>query len=88
MLNKILNLFYFPRLFAVKLINIYQKTFSFDHGPLRVFFPHGFCRFHPTCSEYGKQAIMKYGIIKGGFMTSWRILRCNPWNKGGIDQVK
>ncbi|MEI7452252.1 MAG: membrane protein insertion efficiency factor YidD [Candidatus Falkowbacteria bacterium] len=88
MLNKILNLFYFPRLFIVKLINIYQKTLSMDHGPLKVFFPHGFCRFQPTCSEYGKQAILKHGIIIGGFMASWRVLRCNPWNKGGSDPVK
>jgi len=88
MLNKILNLFYFPRLLVVKLINIYQKTLSMDHGPLKVLYPHGFCRFQPSCSEYGKQAIMKYGIIKGGFMTSWRILRCNPWNKGGSDPLK
>ncbi len=88
MLNKILNLFFFPRLIVVKLIGFYQKTLSMDHGPLKVFFPHGFCRFQPTCSEYGKQAIMKYGIIRGGFMASWRILRCNPWSKGGIDPVK
>ena len=78
----------FSRFISLKSIKIYQKTVSFDHGLFKPFFPYGFCRFHPTCSEYGKQAIMKYGIIKGGFMTSWRILRCNPWNKGGIDQVK
>lgn len=73
---------------AVFFIKIYQKTISFDHGVLKIFYPNGFCRFHPTCSEYGVQAITKYGIIKGGLMTSWRVLRCNPWNKGGNDPVK
>jgi len=72
----------------VGIISIYQKTLSFDHGPLKIFYPHGFCRFTPTCSQYGKEAICKHGIIKGGIMTTWRILRCNPWNKGGHDPVK
>jgi len=85
MLNR---LRYWPRRLIVLLIHIYQKTLSFDHGPLKSFYPHGFCRFTPTCSEYGAEAISKYGIIKGGLMTSWRILRCNPWNKGGSDPVK
>ena len=81
-LNKILkNL-------VVGLIKVYQKTISFDHGAFKIFYPYGFCRFRPTCSEYGVEAINKYGVIKGGLMTSWRILRCNPWNKGGNDPVK
>jgi putative membrane protein insertion efficiency factor len=45
------------------------------------------CRFVPSCSDYGYQAIEKYGIIRGGAMTVWRILRCNPFNKGGYDPV-
>lgn len=45
------------------------------------------CRFVPSCSDYGYQAIEKYGIIRGGAMAVWRILRCNPFNKGGIDPV-
>jgi len=79
---------YLPRRLVVLVIRLYQKTFSFDHGPLRAFYPHGFCRFSPTCSEYGAQAIEKHGVIKGGALTCWRILRCNPWNKGGYDPVK
>ena len=43
------------------------------------------CRFYPTCSQYSFQAIEKYGIIKGGWKGLKRILRCNPFNKGGID---
>jgi hypothetical protein len=76
-----------PRRLAVLLIKIYQKTLSFDHGPLRYFYRHGFCRFSPSCSQYGIEAIEKYGLVKGGAMTSWRILRCNPWNKGGYDPL-
>lgn len=84
-----LKFFYkLPQTLAVLLIRIYQKTISFDHGLLKIFYPHGFCRFSPTCSEYSAQAITKYGIIKGGVMSLWRILRCNPWNKGGYDPIK
>lgn len=77
-----------PRRVVIALIRIYQKTLSFDHGMMKIYYPHGFCRFTPTCSEYGAQAIEKYGVIKGGILTGWRILRCNPWNKGGHDPVK
>jgi uncharacterized protein len=69
----------------IKVIKVYQKTLSFDHGPFHVLYPQGFCRFNPSCSQYGIDAIEKYGIIKGGLKTAWRILRCNPWNKGGND---
>jgi len=79
---------YWPRKMVVGLIKIYQKTLSFDHGPLKSLYPHGFCRFSPSCSQYGIDAFTKYGLIRGGLMTSWRIIRCNPWNKGGYDPVK
>ena len=46
------------------------------------------CRFTPTCSSYGLTAIKEYGPVKGSFLTIWRILRCNPWSKGGFDPVK
>ncbi|MEA3272667.1 MAG: membrane protein insertion efficiency factor YidD [Patescibacteria group bacterium] len=75
------------RITALKLIRIYQKTLSFDHGLPSYLFPHGFCRFHPTCSEYAYQAIEKYGLIKGGFKALHRVLRCNPFSKGGNDPV-
>lgn len=45
------------------------------------------CRFHPTCSEYAYEAIAKYGILKGGRLATWRILRCNPWGGSGWDPV-
>jgi hypothetical protein len=70
---------------VIALIRFYQSTFSFDHGFLKIFAPYGRCRFHPTCSEYAIAAIEKYGLIIGIFKAYWRILRCNPWSKGGID---
>ena len=82
------NIRVYSRLLLISLIRLYQKTLSFDHGWLRVFYPHGYCRFYPSCSEYTIQAISKYGAIKGGLMASGRIARCNPFNKGGFDPLK
>ncbi|MDY0084200.1 MAG: membrane protein insertion efficiency factor YidD [Ignavibacteriaceae bacterium] len=45
------------------------------------------CIYHPTCSVYSSEAIMKYGVIKGGFLSFTRILRCNPFAKGGFDPL-
>lgn len=45
------------------------------------------CRFIPTCSEYAYEAIEKYGALKGGRLAVWRLLRCNPFCKGGYDPV-
>ncbi len=78
---------YYPRYVALAAIRLYQRTLSLDHGPLKRLFPYGYCRFHPTCSEYGYQAIEKYGVIKGGIMALWRIIRCNPWSRGGHDPL-
>ncbi|HUX93834.1 MAG TPA: membrane protein insertion efficiency factor YidD [Ignavibacteriaceae bacterium] len=64
----------------VFLIRIYQKIIS----PL---FPPS-CRFYPSCSEYAVQALTKYGVFKGGAKAVWRILRCNPFNKGGYDPLE
>lgn len=68
------------------LINFYQKTISPDHG----WFSGGrarVCRFEPTCSEYTKEAVGQHGVLLGLLMGAKRILRCNPWNKGGFDPV-
>jgi hypothetical protein len=77
-----------PRKAVCGLIKLYQHTLSLDHGPLRKLVRVGACRYYPTCSQYGYEAIMKYGIFRGVPMTVWRILRCNPWSKGGLDPVK
>ena len=64
----------------IKLIKFYRKNIS-SKTPAR-------CRYIPTCSQYAIDAIEKYGVIKGGIMSLWRILRCNPFCKGGFDPVK
>lgn len=68
--------------FLIFLIESYQKHISFflENKGIK-------CKFYPTCSEYMKQAVLKYGIIKGGFLGIKRILKCNPFSKGGYDPV-
>ena len=61
------------------LILIYKKLIS----PL---FPKS-CKYYPTCSSYAMQAYKKYGFVKGTVLSAWRILRCNPWSRGGVDKV-
>ena len=80
--------FLLPRKIVINIIKIYQKTLSLDHGFFRCLYPYGFCRFHPTCSEYAIMAIKKNGIIKGGVVALYRVIRCNPFNGGGFDPVK
>jgi uncharacterized protein len=84
MIDTVLNI---PRRFGQALIVLYQKTLSLDHGPLARFVPYRTCKFHPTCSEYGYEAVGKFGLIKGSWLTFKRILRCNPWSQGGEDPV-
>jgi len=68
------------RLPLLALIRLYQTTVS--RG-----LPEGTCRFYPSCSHYGYQAIYRHGALKGTAMAAWRVLRCNPWNAGGSDPV-
>jgi uncharacterized protein len=46
------------------------------------------CKYVPTCSEYAVEAVERFGIVRGGWMTLWRVLRCNPFVKGGVDPVE
>ena len=70
------NLF---KLLFINFIKIYQRFVS-------PFFPSS-CRFSPSCSKYGIEAITKYGVLKGSVLTVKRILKCNPWSKGGYDPI-
>ena len=69
-----------PRLALLSLIRLYQMTISKG-------IPENTCRFYPSCSHYGYQAIYKYGALKGSVRATWRVLRCNPFNPGGYDPV-
>jgi len=71
----------------VFLITLYQRTISPDHGVVRVLFPFGVCRYTPTCSDYSKEAIKRYGVSRGSIMGIKRIVRCNPFVAGGDDPV-
>ena len=63
----------------IKILKFYRKILS----PII----KSSCIFTPTCSQYAIEAIEKYGVFKGGLLTVWRILRCNPFSKGGYDPV-
>jgi putative membrane protein insertion efficiency factor len=75
-----LTLGHLPRLPLLALIRLYQLTFS-------RLMPQGSCRFYPTCSHYGYQAIYRHGLFKGGWLATWRVLRCQPFSRGGYDPV-
>ena len=61
---------------SLKLITFYQKYLSENN-----------CKYIPSCSQYTKEAIIKHGFFYGVLLGIWRILRCNPWSKGGFDKV-
>lgn len=66
--------------FLISLIRSYQQEISVHRPPC--------CKYIPTCSQYAIEAIEHYGIIIGSLKAAWRILRCNPFSKGGYDPVK
>ena len=71
---------HWPQTLFLALIRLYQLTFS-------RLMPPNTCRFYPSCSRYGFEAIRKHGAIKGSLLAGWRVLRCNPFNPGGFDPV-
>jgi putative membrane protein insertion efficiency factor len=73
------KLLYILSLPFIGLIRLYQLLVSPILGPK--------CRFTPSCSQYGVQALKKYGLFKGGWLTVKRIARCNPWGGHGYDPV-
>jgi len=64
---------------ALALVRFYQRRISPGRPPA--------CRFLPTCSQYAYEALERYGLLKGGALTLWRLLRCHPWSPGGYDPV-
>jgi len=63
----------------IALLKFYSKNIS-------VFFPRR-CKYYPTCSSYAIQALEKKGLLKGSILSLWRLLRCNPFSKGGYDPL-
>jgi putative membrane protein insertion efficiency factor len=68
-----------PRAALALAITAYQRLISPLLGPA--------CRYYPSCSQYAKQAVLKYGVRRGLALAARRIARCNPWNPGGVDFV-
>jgi putative membrane protein insertion efficiency factor len=67
------------RFVAQLLIRLYQWTVSPLLGPR--------CRFHPSCSHYAHEAVVRFGVLTGGWLALKRLLRCHPWHPGGLDPV-
>ncbi len=68
-----------PALALMGLIRLYQLTISPLIGPT--------CKYYPSCSHYGFQAVRRHGALRGTVLAGWRVLRCNPWSNGGVDEV-
>lgn len=68
-----------PRNSAIAFILAWRRVVSPLYGPV--------CRFYPSCSAYGLISVQRFGLVRGGAATAWRVLRCNPWARGGIDDV-
>lgn len=77
-----------PTRILIAIIRRYQQTLSPDHGWWRSAYPHGYCRWYPTCSAYAVAALGRYGLWRGLRLALGRLFRCNPWNLGGVDLVR
>ena len=66
------------RYLAIGLVRLYQLVVS----PL---LPANTCKYHPSCSQYAVDALRKHGLVRGSALAGWRLLRCNPWSRGGVD---
>ena len=75
----VLNLWLVPRNLMVAFIVTWRKIISPLYGNV--------CIYHPSCSAYGLGSIQQHGLIYGSLLTTWRTLRCNPFAKGGVDEV-
>ena len=61
-------------------LHLYRRVISPALGP--------HCRYQPSCSDYALEAVRTYGVIRGGLLAAWRVMRCNPWSRGGVDPVR
>ena len=63
---------------GIGLVYAYRYTFG-------VLVPRGTCKYHPSCSQYALDSLREFGLFKGSTLAAWRVLRCNPWSRGGVD---
>lgn len=66
-----------PTYVGLTLVYAYRWTFGL--------FWRGSCKYHPTCSRYALDALREHGLVRGSVLAGWRLLRCNPWSRGGVD---
>ena len=66
-----------PRNAAIALLTAYRRVVSPLYGDV--------CRYHPSCSRYALEAVQQSGVAAGSVLATWRVLRCNPWSHGGVD---
>jgi putative membrane protein insertion efficiency factor len=66
---------------AIALVHAWRWTFG-------LLTPAGTCKYHPSCSQYAIDAFRSEGLVRGGVLTAWRLLRCNPWSHGGVDYAE
>jgi putative membrane protein insertion efficiency factor len=64
---------------GIALVRAYQLLL----GPLFA----GSCKYHPSCSQYALDALREHGLVRGSVLAGWRLLRCNPWSRGGVDHA-
>ena len=65
---------------GIGLVYVWRWTFG-------LLTPAGTCKYHPSCSQYAIDAFRELGLVRGGIVAVWRLLRCNPWSHGGVDHV-
>jgi putative membrane protein insertion efficiency factor len=80
MRDVLLFLLLIPRNVGVLVLRGYRAVISPLYGDV--------CRYHPSCSAYGLGSVQQQGLVAGSALTAWRIVRCNPWSAGGIDDVR
>jgi putative membrane protein insertion efficiency factor len=68
-----------PQYLLIGFFRLWRSVVSPLYGPT--------CKYHPSCSAYGLEAVRRHGAVRGSVLTAWRVLRCNPWSDGGIDDV-
>jgi putative membrane protein insertion efficiency factor len=69
-----------PSYLGLALVYLYRWTFGLLSS--------GSCKYHPTCSQYALDALRRYGLVRGSILAGWRLLRCNPWSRGGVDYAE
>lgn len=79
MTTLILEIWFAPRNAAIAIMKVYRRVISPMYGEV--------CRYYPSCSRYSMEAYQQRGFLVGLTLTIWRLLRCNPYSKGGIDDV-